>query len=241
MIAVGGFTPFTTVDYPGQHAAIVFCQGCPWRCPYCHNTHLQGHESPERSWNSVLEVLDRRAGLLDAVVFSGGEPLLQKHLPTAMRQVRERGYKVGLHTGGCDPERLQAVLPLVDWIGFDVKAPWDAYDTITRTRNSGAQAQRSLTAILDSGTPFEARTTVHPALTSPSALCRIDDQLKAVGVRSWIRQAFRQQGCAEPSLLGTARTSASHPLMTGPFRSHFLNETGLLQASCSAVANRAGA
>ena len=87
------------------------------------------------------------------------------------------------------------MLPLVDWIGFDVKAPWDAYDTITRTRNSGAQAQRSLTAILDSGTPFEARTTVHPALTSPSALCRIDDQLKAVGVNTWTQQAFRERGC----------------------------------------------
>ena len=216
MIAVGGFTPFTTVDYPGQHAAIVFCQGCPWRCPYCHNAHLQGHESPEHSWDSVLEILDRRTGLLDAVVFSGGEPLLQAHLPDAMRQVRERGYKVGLHTGGCDPERLRAVLPLVDWIGFDVKAPWETYDAITRTHNSGAQARRSLAAILDSGTPFEARTTVHPALTSPSALRRLDDQLRALGVNRWIRQAFRPQGCADVGLLNPT-------VFPNPFGTHALD------------------
>jgi len=201
MISVGGLTPFTTVDYPGQHAAIVFCQGCPWRCAYCHNTHLQGRNASSWSWGEVLAFLRRRAGLLDAVVFSGGEPLVQRNLPEAMRQVRELGYKVGLHTGGVDPEGLRAVLPLVDWIGFDVKAPWDEYARITRVRGSGIHARESLRAILESGVSFQARTTVHAELLSEAALQNIDAQLKGLGVDTWIRQAFREPRRFDPTVL----------------------------------------
>mgnify|MGYP001828201880 CR=1 FL=1 len=31
-LQVGGVTPLTTIDSPGELAAVVFCQGCPWRC-----------------------------------------------------------------------------------------------------------------------------------------------------------------------------------------------------------------
>jgi len=215
MIAVGGLTPFTTVDYPGQHAAIVFCQGCPWRCPYCHNTHLQDGEASIRPWSEVMRFLQSRADLLDAVVFSGGEPLLQQRLPDAMRQVRGLGYKIGLHTGGSDPERLRAVLPLVDWIGFDVKAPWKDYERITQVRASGTQAWESLLAVLESNVPFQARTTVHPALLDDAALRKIDVQLKEIGMvgeNAWIQQTFREQGCTEPSLLNTTARQVPHRL-----------------------------
>ena len=40
-LKVGGVTPFSATDYPGKLAAVVFVQGCPWRCGYCHNPHLQ--------------------------------------------------------------------------------------------------------------------------------------------------------------------------------------------------------
>ena len=83
-LRIGGFTPFTTTDYPGQLAAVVFCQGCPWRCAYCHNPHLLPVEGPEsHAWPDLLRFLASRRGLLDAVVFSGGEPTLQGGLADA--------------------------------------------------------------------------------------------------------------------------------------------------------------
>ena len=86
---IGGLTPLTTIDYPGELAAVVFCQGCPWRCPYCHNPHLQpGTGSSSIAWPEVLGFLERRRGLLDAVVFSGGEPTLHKDLSLALASVR---------------------------------------------------------------------------------------------------------------------------------------------------------
>ncbi|WP_295886335.1 anaerobic ribonucleoside-triphosphate reductase activating protein, partial [uncultured Thiohalocapsa sp.] len=100
-LRLGGLTPLTSLDYPGELAAVVYCRGCPWRCPYCHNADLQDAHGPsEPTWPEVLDFLARRRGLLDAVVFSGGEPTAQRALGAAMAEVRAMGFKVGLHTGG---------------------------------------------------------------------------------------------------------------------------------------------
>ncbi|AVR97053.1 anaerobic ribonucleoside-triphosphate reductase activating protein [Pseudoduganella armeniaca] len=198
---VGGFTPFTATDYPGQLAAVVFVQGCAWRCGYCHNPHLQ--QRPVASpldWRDIVTTLERRRGLLDAVVFSGGEPTTDPALPDAMRQVRALGFKVGLHTACIYPERLAAVLPLADWVGFDVKAPFEDYHIVTRVPGSGAAAHACVQAILASGVDYECRTTVHPDLLPPDALLRMADELRALGVARYVIQQFRPQGCADAGL-----------------------------------------
>ncbi|HEX7972614.1 MAG TPA: anaerobic ribonucleoside-triphosphate reductase activating protein, partial [Thiobacillus sp.] len=151
-LRVGGLTPLSTTDWPGQLAAVVFCQGCPWRCGYCHNPDLiPARGANEIPWDDVLAFLHRRQGLLDGVVFSGGEPTLQAALPDAMREVRALGFRIGLHTGGAYPQRLAAVLPLVDWVGFDVKAPFADYARITGAAGSGARALAGLQQVLASG------------------------------------------------------------------------------------------
>src|SRR5574343_2028982 len=128
-LGVGGLTPFTTIDFPGRLAAVVFCQGCPWRCGYCHNPHLHSPRDGERPWGEVLGWLETRRGLLDGVVFSGGEPLLQ------------RG--------------LAAVLPALDWVGFDVKGPFEDYRRITGAGAGGEAARDSLARLLAAGVDHE--------------------------------------------------------------------------------------
>jgi len=188
--------PLSTVDWPGQLAATVFARGCPWNCPYCHNPHLisGGASGGTSTWSEVLAFLGTRRGLLDAVVFSGGEPTAQAELAVAMGEVRSLGFATGLHTAGQIPDRLAAVLPLADWIGFDVKAPFSEYDRITRTVGSGPRALTSLRMLVSSGTPFEARTTVHPDLLGPADLEQMADELVAEGVRVWALQAYRPDG-----------------------------------------------
>ncbi len=106
---------------------MVYCQGCPWRCSYCHNPHLlPGRAAAGIAWSEVLEFLERRRGLLDAVVFSGGEPTAQPGLARAMHAAKTLGYRIGLHSAGMFPRRFAEVLPLVDWVGYDAKAPFDA-------------------------------------------------------------------------------------------------------------------
>ena len=201
-LRVGGFQPFAATDYPGKLAAVVFCQGCPWRCGYCHNPELIPARGPdERDFARILDWLKSRRGLLDAVVFSGGEPTAQAGLESAITAVRAYGFAVGLHTSGAYPRRLAKVLPGVDWVGLDIKAPVAAYDGVTGIAGSGAPAFASLELVLAAGVPLEVRTTVHPSLTPPPALERLACELSARGVERWALQAFRSTGCANEALV----------------------------------------
>lgn len=210
MLRVGGLTPLSSTDWPGQLSAVVFCQGCPWRCGYCHNPGLiPAQAESEIAWDEVMALLRRRQGLLDAVVFSGGEPTLQASLPEAMREVRALGFKIGLHTGGMYPRRLEAVLPWVDWVGLDVKAPFEAYAGVTGVDGSGARALESLQQLLASGVDYEVRTTVHPELLDDVALATLARDLAARGVKRYVVQAFRPQGCEDALLCATATRTRS--------------------------------
>lgn len=201
MIHIGGLTPLSTTDWPGMLAAVVFCQGCPWRCGYCHNPDLiPPRGASEIAWEDLLSFLRRRQGLLDGVVFSGGEPTLQASLPEAMREVRALGFKIGLHTGGAYPQHLAEVLPLVDWVGFDVKAPLADYPQLTGAPGSGTRAFDSLQQVLASGVAHEIRTTVHPALLADPELVGLAHDLAGRGVKRYVIQAFRSQGCGDDAL-----------------------------------------
>lgn len=201
-IRVGGFEPMSLCDWPGEIVATIFCQGCPWNCAYCHNPHLlPAKGQPLLDWSEIVTFLETRRGLLDGVVFSGGEPTLQRGLPEAIRTVRAMGFRVGVHSAGPYPTRLAAILPLVDWVGFDVKAPLSDYDRITRTTHSAGKALASLRHLLASGVDYQVRTTVHPALLDEAAMARLRAELDALGVKQHKIQAFRAAGCADPALV----------------------------------------
>ena len=194
---IGGITPLTTIDFPGRLAAVVYCQGCPWRCSYCHNPELLDATAPAAvPWSQVLAFLQSRRGLLDGVVFSGGEPTLQAALPAALAEVRAMGFATGLHTGGMYPERLAAVLPLLDWVGLDIKGPLQAYDGITGVPGSGKRAWESLQLVVQSGVPYECRTTWNPALFDLDALQDLGETLVDSGVTHWALQQCRAPGLA---------------------------------------------
>lgn len=202
-LRVGGLARLSSCDWPGMLAATIFCQGCAWDCPYCHNPHLRPlrGENP-MPWSTVLQFLKRRRGLLDGVVFSGGEPTLQRALPEAIAAVRALGFKVALHTAGMIPERFTEVLPQVDWVGFDIKAPFQAslqapfqaYARITGRQQSGEAALRSLRLLLASGKTYELRTTFAPGLLSEEDLTAIRSELLALGATQYAVQHFRPVG-----------------------------------------------
>ncbi|MBS1186912.1 MAG: nrdG [Burkholderiaceae bacterium] len=193
--------PFSSTDWPGKLAAVVFVQGCPWQCAYCHNPHLQPRdETGAVSWAQVTDTLARRVSLLDAVVFSGGEPTLDPALADAIHAVRALGFQVGLHTGGAYPHRLAEILPLLDWVGFDIKAPLADYERITGIAGSGEPAFAAAQMLIESGIAHEFRTTVHPDLISEDELFALAETLVAMGGRNYVLQGFRQQGCENDAL-----------------------------------------
>lgn len=188
-LRIGGFTRLTTIDFPGELAAVVFCQGCPWRCRYCHNADLLDARAPARiAWSDIRGFLQQRIGLLDGVVFSGGEPTAQGAIDAAMQDVRALGFKVGLHTSGAYPDRLRALLPLVDWVGLDIKALPDDYPAITGVPDSGSRAWESLDVLLTARVPLEVRTTLMPDWT-PEQIAELAHALAAGGVRNYCLQS----------------------------------------------------
>lgn len=196
-LRIGGLQRFSGCDWPGMLAATVFCQGCPWSCPYCYNQSLRPARGDAAiAWTDVVAFLKTRRGLLDAVVFSGGEPLAQAALPEAMTEARALGFRIGLHTGGFAPERFARIVPLTDWIGFDIKAPFAIYEGITGAPGSGAAARESLCLLLASGVAYELRTTVDPALLNEAALSEMAGALSALGAKNWVLQKNRNGNAA---------------------------------------------
>jgi pyruvate formate lyase activating enzyme len=185
--------PLTSIDFPGHLAAVLFCQGCPWHCRYCHNPHLLPTDVPGKlAWAEVMPFLQERVGFLDGVVFSGGEPLLQPRLLDAILQVKTLGFKVALHTAGIIPARLAKVLPYVDWVGLDIKAPFDAYKRVTGLAGSGFKAEESLDLLLAAKhVDYEIRTTVDSSLLSKEEVEMLTEALAKRGVKQHVLQACR--------------------------------------------------
>lgn len=195
LLRLGGLTPLTSIDYPGELAAVIFCQGCPWRCGYCHNPELLAPIGQDPLfWGDILGFLQRRQHLLDAVVFSGGEPTLQWALPEAVKQVRSLGFKVGLHTAGIYPRRLATLLPHLDWVGLDIKTLQEDYPALTGVPGSGARAWESLHLLLDAGTSLEVRTTLAGPVSHRGKVETLMRRLAQAGVTCYALQTPRRVG-----------------------------------------------
>lgn len=136
-ILIGGLQKSSLIDYPGKISAIVFTQGCNFRCPYCHNPELiKGNREQETvNWklnvSSVIEFLSSRIGKLDGVVISGGEPTLHSDLPEFIKEIKDLGFLVKLDTNGTNPMMLSKLLDsnLIDYVAMDIKAPIEKYES----------------------------------------------------------------------------------------------------------------
>ena len=205
-LRVAAVTPCTTIDFPGKLSAVVFVQGCPWRCGYCQNAWMQPRELAEghETWQRVTALLSKRRGLLDGVVFSGGEPTVDPALPAAVRVVKERyAMAVGLHTGGAYPRRLKALLPDLDWVGLDVKAPPEAealFESVTGRPGSARLWRESFDLIRAAGIPTEVRMTVHPELLSAADIETAAQWLAQRRVTTFALQIYRRPPGAEKAL-----------------------------------------
>ena len=169
---IGGFQKFSLIDYPGLVSAVIFTQGCNFRCPWCHNPELV---LPERfgealDFEQILVFLDSRAGKLDGVTVSGGEPTLQQDLLHGLQELKTRSFKVKMDTNGSRPQILKEALDqgLLDYVAMDIKAPLGSYSQLAGVEVDTAAVEQSIELILHSGIAHHFRTTAVPGfLTDP--------------------------------------------------------------------------
>ena len=160
---IGGLLKFTLIDFPGRPAAVIFTQGCNFRCRYCHNPelvypHMFSQPVAEEEIDAFLK---RRQGTLEGIVVSGGEPTLFDDLPQFLAKIKAMGYAVKLDTNGTRPEMIKELLDkkLVDFIAMDLKAPLDKYSLITGVSFNPALLRQSMELIRNAGIDYEFRTT----------------------------------------------------------------------------------
>lgn len=181
-IKIGGLQKVSLIEYPGKICAVIFLQGCNFRCPYCHNPELvdpdrYGDCLPEEELFSFLE---KRRGKLEAVTVTGGEPTLQPDLPAFLRRLKGMGYLVKVDSNGSRPEVLEKLIgeKLVDYIAMDVKAPLEKYENIAAVPIDSAKIKQSIDLILASGIDHEFRTTVLASLLEEKDLLAIGRLVK---------------------------------------------------------------
>ena len=190
-IQIGGLVSFTTIDYPGKLAAVLFLQGCPFHCVYCSNEHLIPVVDGEYDPDKVFDWLRNRVGRLEAVVFSGGEALMQADSTIEyMKRVKELGFAIGLHTNGFYPDLLKKISDVVDWIGLDFKATRARYKDLTGIDVAYDRMIESLKYWISTGRGLEVRTTCDPRFIDKKDLLEIAKIASGMGVKKFAVQKY---------------------------------------------------
>ena len=160
---IAGFQKLTLLDFPGKVSCILFTQGCNFKCPYCQNSGLIGHENELLiDEEEIFSYLNKRKGVIDGVVISGGEPTVQKDLKIFMKRVKDMGFLVKLDTNGSNPELLEEIIQnnLVDYIAMDIKNPLPLYKEVTSVSPKQEKLKRSIDLLKTSSIDHEFRTTI---------------------------------------------------------------------------------
>ncbi|MCR5203305.1 MAG: anaerobic ribonucleoside-triphosphate reductase activating protein [Lachnospiraceae bacterium] len=161
---IHGLMKMTLLDFPGNVACTVFLGGCDMRCPFCHNWELLEMNAPHiMEEKELYRFLEKRKGLLDGIVFTGGEPLLRRDLMTVIKTVRDMGYKIKLDTNGNHPGRLIEIVEagLIDYVAMDIKNSPERYgETIGVPVIDLTRIDKSIDFLLSDKVDYEFRTTV---------------------------------------------------------------------------------
>jgi len=200
---IGGLEKLSLLDYPGHLAAIIFTQGCNFRCHFCYNPMLvlprKGEDEKnikekgfsELSTKNLFLFLRERFGRLDGVVITGGEPTLHPDLPEFIKKIKKIGYDVKLDTNGTNPVMLNQLIEekLIDYIAMDLKAPGEKYEATVSAPVNFKNIEKSVKMIIKSGLPHEFRTTVVPGLLDKEDFTKMGEMIK--GAMNWYLQAFK--------------------------------------------------
>ena len=195
---VGG-TLISSVEFHGNMSLVIFLSKCPLACRYCHNVELL-EDDTQKSFEEIKEEIDNAADFIDAVVLSGGEPLMQLDaLIEIFTYVKGINLKTKLDTSGIYPEKIEKLLELelLDFVSLDVKAPFEKYRKVTGS-NVGSQVKKSMKLINnDPNVKLEVRTTYVPTLHTKKDIHNLVNDVEG---DIYTIQQFRNKNVLDPAL-----------------------------------------
>lgn len=202
-----GFIENSLVDWDGKVVAVVFTQGCNFKCPFCFNYKLFKNLGKQNriDLNYIKEKLLKSKGFIDGVCITGGEPTLHKDaLLSFIEKIKNTGFGVKLDTNGTNPDALKKLIDnkLIDYIAMDIKAPlkFEKYSKVCGVKKKKLfdNVKKSIDLIKNSGIDYEFRTTVVPTLLSKKDIVEIAKYLG--NVKKYVLQQFRPKDAFDPKL-----------------------------------------
>lgn len=194
-----GLLPNSLLDWDGKISAVLFLDGCNFRCPWCHNPELVTATGAAIPLPEIIATLRRPGMWVDGVVVTGGEPLLHPGVGALCARLKAEGWGVKLDTNGSAPDRLGDLIAnrLVDYVALDVKGGWSRYDAVSGVPGMGDRVRRALALLQAGGVPFEVRTTVVPGLVDEADFIEL---AAATGpVPRWVLQQYRPGPALDPA------------------------------------------
>jgi len=202
MIQIGGLQKLTLIDFPGRIAATVFLIGCNLKCPWCYSSELVLPEKikkqPKISEKEFLEFLKERKKLLEGLVLCGGEPSIDKKLPSLIEKIKKLGYLVKLDTNGSNPKMLKKLIKtkLIDYVAMDMKLPKERYPEIFGKRVKIEDIEESIKILKEGKVDYEFRTTVVPTVLNKEDILKIAKWIR--GAKRYYLQNFRPEKTIDP-------------------------------------------
>ena len=196
---IGGLEKLSLIDFPGHPSAIVFTQGCNFRCHFCYNPMIVCSTVDEKNIENhslsgeddFFTFLKSRQGKLEGVVVTGGEPTIHKDIKQFIKKIKDMGFLVKLDSNGTNPEVLLDLIgsKLLDYIAMDIKSHEEGYDKVVGVKADFNKISESVKIIMEGGVPYEFRTTLVPGLHVKEDIAKMGEIIK--GADNWMLQTFK--------------------------------------------------
>lgn len=210
---IGGLQKTSLLDYPDAISAIIWTVGCNFRCPFCYNRDLVLGKVQTIPAEEIFSFLEKRKGLLEGLVISGGEPLMQEDITQFAEKVKKLGYLIKIDTNGIYPDKLKELIDkkLVDYVAMDVKAPKNKYDRLTDVKTDIKKIEKSIEIIRNSAPDYEFKTTFAPGLLNKEDILSIAKWLE--GSKRFYLQQYKNDASLISSKLQNAAPLSKEKLI----------------------------
>ena len=203
-MAIVGIDKLSLLDYEDKVSVVLFSQVCNMRCPFCHNgaAVLGASKQDEIDFDEILAFLKTRTGLVDAVVFSGGEPTMLEDLKVKIKAVRDLGFLIKLDTNGTNPELLEELLDegLLDYVAMDIKNCPNLYaETCGLKFINIDNIKKSISLIINKAPDYEFRTTLVKEFHERMDYDAFKDLIKGAK-RLFLQKFVDREGCIKKGL-----------------------------------------
>ncbi len=205
-----GIDKFSLLDYEDKVSCVLFCKPCNFRCPFCHNGTTVLEADTFIPFDDILDYLESRKGLIDAVVVSGGEPTLMPDLEEKIIQLRKLGFLIKLDTNGTNPDVIKELneAKLIDYVAMDIKNSESMYGVTTGTSNSFInKVKESIKYLMSCGIDYEFRTTLVDEFHDEKSIEEMGQLIKGAK-KLYLQKFVERDSCIKKGLHEVSKENA---------------------------------